>query len=277
MKSLSPPFWCGLVFAGFAALGVVGWKTGHLASDGSTWGFLLMFGGLFVLMMAWEFGRHFQGAGARWQTVSWSGAPRRVYLLRGSGLQVVLSALVFLVLGIGAGVFWQSGAAPLDRWQMVLCGAVAVFTGARYGVCNGLRPRGIALAPEGLLWLKEREALLVPWDCIESIAQIRVPKDVGYGLKLHEPSLGIRLKFGAIESLRELHRAPTPLSSATRATMARNRLENGCDLIYSAEELIAPLANIERVIRYFLALPQRRAHLGAGEISADFLQEIADL
>ena len=228
MRSRSPTFWSGLAFAGFAALGALGWKTHHLANDASTLAFVLMFGGLALLMVVWEFGRHFQGAGTRWQILKLGEQTRTVYLLRGSGLQVGLVALFFLIVGVGAGVFSRFEPAAADRQQMGLGAVAALFTAVGYAITNGFRARGIALTPDGLLWLKERTPLLVPWDCIESVGQIRVPKDVGYGLKYHEPSLGIRLKFDAMEQLRELRRAPAPCAYADGA---RNTSHSGAQPI----------------------------------------------
>lgn len=274
MKSRAPTFWCGLVFGGFAALGALALQTNNLANDGSTWAFILLFGGLALLMMIWEFGRHFQGAGTRWQRVKWGDETRVIYLLRGSGLQVALVALFFLFLAVGASVFSQFEAATADRFEMGIYGVAGLFTALGYGIYYGFRARGIALAPEGLLWLQERATLLVPWESIESVAQIRVPKDVGYGLNYHEPSLGIRLKPGATSQLREMRRSPQSMARATQQKLARNRSENAYDLIYSAEELIPDLANVERVIRYFLANPNRRARLGAGELSPDFFGDL---
>lgn len=175
---------------------------------------------------------------------------------------------------MGASVFSLFEAATAGRWEMGIYGVAGLFTAAGYGIYYGFRARGIALRPEGLLWLQERATLLVPWECIESVAQIRVPKDVGYGLKHHEPSLGIRLKPGALAQLREMRSSPQTIERAMQAKLVRNRAENGCELIYSAEEIIPDLAQAERVIRDFLAHPNRRNRLDASELSPDSLTDM---
>ncbi len=260
------------MFLGFAGLGVFLLGSKKPSDRETAWICIALFGSMALITAIWEIGRNFQGAGAIWRIVKIGGVERKVWLLPASRLQQVMLVAIMFLIGAVSGAIFLLKANPFQRFEMGVAGAVGFAVAVGLVVSNFRQTRGIGFLPEGILWLKDANALLIPWDAIEQVASTRVAQDVGHGLKTHVPAIGLRIQNNA--SLVVEFQMGAPVGSKTRAKWAISRLETGFDLVYLEEALVLPVRSAEHLIRFFLENPRRRSELKAGETSLGFLETL---
>ena len=192
-----------------------------------------MFGALMLLTGVWEVGQHLQGAGVIWEETRWCGQLRRVWLIRASRLESVIivafSAVGVLAMGgLAMGALFFGSSTGLDHWKADALCVLSLIAAAVFVFGQLRRTRGIALLPEGIVWMDEKLPLFIAWSAIESVSQIRVASDVGHGIKIQLSAIGVRLRAHALDGVQELGMTPAPLKvkkprCATQAP-PRNRL-----------------------------------------------------
>ena len=272
MKSRSSSFWTIFVFLGFAGLGVFLLDSRKASDRETAWICIALFGSMALITAMWEIGRNFQGEGALWRIVKIAGVERNVWFLPASRLQqVMLVAIMLLIGGVSGSIFFLK-ANSFQRWEMGVAGAVALLVAVGLIASTLRQRRGIGLLPEGILWLKDANPLLISWEIIEQVASTRVAQDVGHGLKTHLPAIGLRIQNN-VNSVVEL-KTGAPVGSKTRAKWAQSRSETGFDVVYLEEALVLPVHHAQHLIRFFLENPRRRPELKAGETSLGFLETL---
>ncbi|BCM91709.1 hypothetical protein IAD21_03584 [Abditibacteriota bacterium] len=271
----TPQFWTIFVFAAFCALGIVLLQSGKPADRPTAWICIGLFGSMTLLSAIWEVTRHWQGEGVRWQLLKIEGVERKVWFFPASKLQqCFLVAIMLIMSGTGTSIFFLK-ASSFQRWEMGIVGVIWLGMTPYFIYSTLTKTCGIALLPSGVLWLKEKTPLHIPWESIDLIATTRVAQDVGHGLKTHLPAIGIRLKPASTEQMSEV---PAPgrrlLTPKTRAKLTGNRTQTNFELTYFDEALVISASEAARLMNFFLENPNHRRELQTEESQLGFLEAL---
>ena len=267
-------FWTIFVFATFTVLGIVLLQSSKPADKQTAWICIGLFGSMTILSAAWEVARNYQGEVARWQTLKIEGTERKVWFFPASKLQQwFLSATTLCIGGTVISIFLLKSA--LQGWEMGVAGVLSLGAAFSFIYVALAKTRGIALLPSGVLWLKEKTTIHIPWESITLIAEAKVAQDVGHGLKTHLPALGIRLTPDYPQQISELPPSGRcPLTKRTRTKLSASKTQHGFELTYLDEALVIPVEEAARLLTFFLENPRDRRELHPEQTGLGFLETL---
>jgi hypothetical protein len=256
--SLGRQWWPISVFVAFAVGGLWLALTGTTPSErGTGWACAGLFGTFTLLFGGFIIGKRFERGRMVSRDVAWNGQARRAYVFPASQLQMwVLWALMLLV-GLFGVVAMVTPVGNRYRFHAAAAaiGGLGVAVVLPFGGMG--RNAGIALLPEGVLWLKKpKSPVFVAWENLQRVAVAPVPD--------HEGTLvsSLCLKISGA-------------SGPGTADIAQTRFQTGYELTWAEEALTLPAAKAERVLRFYLENPSQRAALGTSEGEA-WLAQLVD-
>ena len=273
-SSHTPQFGTIFVFAAFCILGIVLLQSGKPSDRSTAWICIGLFGSMTVLSAAWEVARNYQGEATRWQTLKIEGVERKVWFFPASKLQQWFLAATMLCIGGTVGSIFLLKSA-LQGWEMAIAGVLALSAALSFIYAALTKTRGIALLPSGVLWLKEKTPVHMPWVSVTLVTATKVAQDVGHGFKTHLPALGIRLKPDYPQQISELPSSGRRLlTKRTHNKLLANKTQTNFELTYLDEALVIPVEEAARLLAFFLENPRDRRELNPEQTGLGFIETL---